>query len=300
VFEGAFLSLPCFTCTHTHTHTHPHTQVDVEGFEWRVFEGAQGLLRRHEVPHIVMEYSPGVLEHAKMMQESEATVQMLIDLVRGLFRGGREGGREGGRPSRECACRGRGFGGPLGANGQWGQLARGASGGLTCSVRTCQLSSNVFLPYILPLPQPSPPPLPLCSSPPSSPTNRNLSTNTRSGTWEMGRTSPRQTTPFLPCWRSRHSLSSMTCGTPSCTRCGGKVWSEGCGMYAVCAMAGGSFSQARHPLFAWGLFAWACETAPHYSSSPLLPSPPSPPPHSSSSPHSSSPLLSFHPSFSSP
>ncbi len=34
-------------------------QVDVEGWEWSVMEGAQGLQRNYNVENIVMEYSPG-------------------------------------------------------------------------------------------------------------------------------------------------------------------------------------------------------------------------------------------------
>ena len=34
-------------------------KVDVEGWEWGVFEGAAGLIRDYKVENVIMEYSPG-------------------------------------------------------------------------------------------------------------------------------------------------------------------------------------------------------------------------------------------------
>ena len=56
-------------------------QVDVEGWEWSVFAGAQQLLTNFNVENIVMEYSPGVAERTFRYKEMVATVQMLMDLV---------------------------------------------------------------------------------------------------------------------------------------------------------------------------------------------------------------------------
>ena len=37
----------------------PPLQVDVEGWEWSVMQGAAGLIRSFTVDNIIMEYSPG-------------------------------------------------------------------------------------------------------------------------------------------------------------------------------------------------------------------------------------------------
>ena len=46
-----------------HTHTAPRPpllQVDVEGWEWSVMQGAAGLLKgSHNIENVIMEYSPG-------------------------------------------------------------------------------------------------------------------------------------------------------------------------------------------------------------------------------------------------
>ncbi|KAG2484625.1 hypothetical protein HYH03_016579 [Edaphochlamys debaryana] len=56
-------------------------KVDVEGWEWSVIQGAEGLLKNHVVENIIMEYSPGVPERHFRWDAMAATPQMLVDLI---------------------------------------------------------------------------------------------------------------------------------------------------------------------------------------------------------------------------
>ncbi|GFR45755.1 hypothetical protein Agub_g7170 [Astrephomene gubernaculifera] len=56
-------------------------KVDVEGWEWAVLRGAAGLLQRHTVENIIMEYSPGVPERHFRFDDMAATPAMLVDLL---------------------------------------------------------------------------------------------------------------------------------------------------------------------------------------------------------------------------
>lgn len=66
-------------------------KVDVEGWEWSVVQGASKLFKSYDVENIIMEYSPGVPERNFRNHESKATVQMLINLVKGGYRLGHLG-----------------------------------------------------------------------------------------------------------------------------------------------------------------------------------------------------------------
>ncbi|KAG2484627.1 hypothetical protein HYH03_016581 [Edaphochlamys debaryana] len=57
-------------------------KVDVEGWEWSVIQGAEGLLKNHVVENIIMEYSPGVPERHFKWDHMAATPQMLVDLIK--------------------------------------------------------------------------------------------------------------------------------------------------------------------------------------------------------------------------
>ncbi|KAG1673075.1 hypothetical protein FOA52_013144 [Chlamydomonas sp. UWO 241] len=56
-------------------------KVDVEGWEWSVMLGAKGLLDRHNVRNIIMEYSPGVPERTFRTDDIIRTVEMVVNLV---------------------------------------------------------------------------------------------------------------------------------------------------------------------------------------------------------------------------
>ncbi|KAG2497657.1 hypothetical protein HYH03_004396 [Edaphochlamys debaryana] len=56
-------------------------KVDVEGWEWAVLQGAEGLLSKFNVENVVMEYSPGVAERQRDYAALNATVRMLVDLL---------------------------------------------------------------------------------------------------------------------------------------------------------------------------------------------------------------------------
>ncbi|KAG2484626.1 hypothetical protein HYH03_016580 [Edaphochlamys debaryana] len=56
-------------------------KVDVEGWEWSVIQGAEGLLKNHVVENIIMEYSPGVPERHFRWDEMAATPQMLVNFI---------------------------------------------------------------------------------------------------------------------------------------------------------------------------------------------------------------------------
>ena len=55
-------SIPGYVSYVTHHHMPCCVQVDVEGWEWSVMQGANQLLASHNVENLVMEYSPGVCE----------------------------------------------------------------------------------------------------------------------------------------------------------------------------------------------------------------------------------------------
>lgn len=56
-------------------------KIDVEGWEWSVVKGAEGLLKGHKVENVIMEYSPGVPERHFRWDAMLATPTMLVDLV---------------------------------------------------------------------------------------------------------------------------------------------------------------------------------------------------------------------------
>ncbi|KAG2497667.1 hypothetical protein HYH03_004406 [Edaphochlamys debaryana] len=56
-------------------------KVDVEGWEYAVIQGAEGLLSKYNVENIVMEYSPGVAERHWDFPKMNDTVLMLVDLM---------------------------------------------------------------------------------------------------------------------------------------------------------------------------------------------------------------------------
>ncbi|KAG2497660.1 hypothetical protein HYH03_004399 [Edaphochlamys debaryana] len=69
-------------------------KVDVEGWEYAVIQGAEGLLSKYNnnnVENIVMEYSPGVPERHMMVEEEMETVRMLARFMHRGYRIGHIG-----------------------------------------------------------------------------------------------------------------------------------------------------------------------------------------------------------------